>query len=224
MPDKQPQVAIVDFDLGNLFSVSQACLKTGIAAEITNDPKIVAAADALILPGVGGFPKAMESLTRRGLISPIKDAAASGKPIVGICLGMQLLMEGSSEFGHTPGLGLIEGSVGKLPDTAGENGRNLPIPNVGWSPIAPVRNGHPWRDTPLGDTASGSVFYFVHSFHVQPKRVQDELAASAFGTDTICAAVGRDKVFGMQFHPERSGTIGLNVYKAIRRMTLTAGK
>jgi glutamine amidotransferase len=216
---KQPQVAIIDFDLGNLFSVAQACLKSGIEAQITHDPKTVAAADALILPGVGGFPKAMESLQRRGLVSPIKDAAAAGKPIVGICLGMQLLMEGSTEFGHTPGLGLIEGSVGKLPDIAGENGRNLPIPNVGWSPVAPVRNGHPWRGTPLGETAPGAVFYFVHSFFVQPKRVQDELASSAFGTATICAAVGRDNIFGMQFHPERSGPVGLNVYKTIDRIT-----
>ncbi len=214
-----PKVAIIDFDLGNLFSVAQACRKAGIDAEITYDPKTVAAADALILPGVGGFPKAMESLTRRGLVAPIKDAAAAGKPIVGICLGMQLLMEGSTEFGHTPGLGLIEGSVGKLPEIGGENGRNLPIPNVGWSPVAPVRNGLPWRGSPLAETAPGALFYFVHSFHVQPKRVQDELASSAFGTATICAAVGRDNVFGMQFHPERSGPVGLNVYKTIDRIT-----
>jgi glutamine amidotransferase len=224
MPDRQPpnqspRVAIIDFDLGNLFSVAQACLKSGIAAEITHDPKTVAAADALILPGVGGFPKAMESLKRRGLIVPIQDAAAAGKPIVGICLGMQLLMQSSTEFGATPGLGLIEGNVIKLPEIAGPNDRNLPIPNVGWSPVAPVRNGLPWRGTPLGETAPGAMFYFVHSFVVQPKRAQDELASTAFGTTTICAAIGRDNIFGMQFHPERSGTVGLNVYKTIDRIT-----
>lgn len=219
MPDRQPRVAIVDFDLGNLFSVEQACRKAGIAAEITQDPKTVAASDALILPGVGGFPKAMESLKRRGLVAPIQDAAAEGKPVVGICLGMQLLMESSTEFGHTPGLGLIEGSVVKLPEIPGGNGRNLPIPNVGWSPVAPVRNGHPWNGTPLGETAPGALFYFVHSFFVQPKRVQDELASTAFGTATICAAVARDNIFGMQFHPERSGTVGLNVYRTIDRIT-----
>lgn len=219
MSERRPQVAIIDFDLGNLFSVAQACLKAGIAAEITHDPKTVAAADALILPGVGGFPKAMESLKRRGLIAPIQDAAAAGKPIVGICLGMQLLMESSTEFGHTPGLGLIEGSVDKLPEVEGENGRNLPIPNVGWSPVVPVRNGHPWNGTPLAETAPGALFYFVHSFFVQPKRVQDELASTAFGTATICAAVARDNVFGMQFHPERSGPVGLDVYRTIDRIT-----
>jgi glutamine amidotransferase len=219
MSSRQPKVAIIDFDLGNLFSVAQACLKTGIDAEITTDPKTVAAADALILPGVGGFPKAMESLNRRGLVAPIKDAAAAGKPIVGICLGMQLLMESSTEFGSTPGLGLIEGSVIKLPDIAGPNDRNLPIPNVGWSPVVPARNGVPWRDTPLGETAPGAMFYFVHSFFVKPKRAQDELASTAFGTATICAAVARDNVFGMQFHPERSGTVGLNVYKTIDQIT-----
>lgn len=220
-PNQSPRVAIVDFDLGNLFSVAQACRKTGIAAEITNDPKAVARADALILPGVGGFPKAMESLKRRGLIAPVKDAAAEGKPIIGICLGMQLLMESSTEFGHTPGLGLIEGNVVKLPEIAGDNGRNLPIPNVGWSPIAPVRNGLPWKATPLGETTPGAMFYFVHSFFVQPKRTQDELASTGFGTATICVALGRGNIFGMQFHPERSGTTGLNVYKTIDRLTRT---
>ena len=219
MSKSQPKVAIIDFDLGNLFSVAQACLKAGIDAEITHDPKTVAAADALILPGVGGFPKAMESLNRRGLVTPIKDAVAAGKPIVGICLGMQLLMESSTEFGSTPGLGLIEGSAVKLPDIAGTTARNLPIPNVGWSPVAPVRNGVPWRDTPLSETAPGSMFYFVHSFFVKPKRVQDELASTAFGTTTICAAVARENVFGMQFHPERSGSVGLSVYKTIDRIT-----
>jgi glutamine amidotransferase len=224
VPDRQPQVAIIDFDLGNLFSVAQACRKSGIAAEITNDPKTVAAADALILPGVGGFPKAMESLTRHGLITPIKDAAAAGKPIVGICLGMQLLMESSTEFGATPGLGLIEGSVVKLPEIGGPNDRNLPIPNVGWSPVAPVRNGLPWGGTPLAETAPGAMFYFVHSFFVKPKHAQDTLASTAFGTETICAAVGRENVFGMQFHPERSGMTGLNVYRTIDRITRTARK
>jgi glutamine amidotransferase len=219
MPEKQPQVAIVDFDLGNLFSVAQACRKTGIAAEITNDPKVVAHADALILPGVGGFPKAMESLTRRGLVAPIKEAAAAGKPIVGICLGMQLLMESSTEFGATPGLGLIEGTVVKLPELAGLNDRNLPIPNVGWCPVVPVANGLPWRGTPLAETAPGAMFYFVHSFYVQPKRVQDQLASTGFGTAPICVALGRGNIFGMQFHPERSGTTGLNVYKTIDRLT-----
>jgi glutamine amidotransferase len=219
MPEKQPKVAIVDFDLGNLFSVAQACRKSGIAAKITHDPKTVAAADALILPGVGGFPKAMDSLKRRGLIAPIRDAAAAGKPIIGICLGMQLLMESSTEFGATPGLGLIEGSVVKLPDIAGAYDRNLPIPNVGWSPVAPVRNGRPWRDTPLADTTPGALFYFVHSFYVRPKHAQDELASTAFGTATISAAIGRGNVVGMQFHPERSGATGLKVYKTIDRMT-----
>jgi glutamine amidotransferase len=219
--ERTPQIAIVDFDLGNLFSVAQACRTTGIAAAITNDPLTVGRADALILPGVGSFPKAMDSLTRRGLISPIMDAAAAGKPIIGICLGMQLLMQSSSEFGATPGLGLIEGSVGKLPDIAGPHGRNLPIPNVGWSPVAPVRNGLPWRGTPLGETAPGAMFYFVHSFFVKAKRVQDELASTAFGTETFCAAVGRGNIFGMQFHPERSGAVGLNVYRTIDRMIRT---
>jgi glutamine amidotransferase len=218
MPDHSPRVAIVDFDLGNLFSVVQACRKSGIAAEITHDPKTIAAADALILPGVGGFPRAMESLQRRDLIAPIKDAAAAAKPIVGICLGMQLLMESSSEFGATPGLGLIAGSVIKLPDVPGANDRNLPIPNVGWSPVAPVPNGLPWTGTPLADTKPGAMFYFVHSFFVKPKRAQDVLATTLFGTETVCAAIGHGNIFGMQFHPERSGMVGVNVYKTIDRI------
>lgn len=214
MADQQTRVAIVDFDLGNLFSVQQACRVAGINAFITQDPKEVAAADAVILPGVGGFPLAMSVLKQRGLISSIKDVAASGRLLVGVCLGMQLLMDGSTEFGHTDGLGLIAGSADKLPNLDGGNGRPVPIPNVGWSGITPAFDGA-WSATPLADTRAGTRFYFVHSYYVTPRQNSDAMAMSQFGSMSYCAAVRRGNILGFQFHPERSGEVGLQLYRAL---------
>jgi glutamine amidotransferase len=214
MADKTPRVAIVDFDLGNLFSVEQACRVAGIDAFITQNAKEVVAADAIILPGVGGFPRAMSVLKQRDLISSIKDVAQSGRLIVGICLGMQLLMDGSTEFGHTDGLGLIAGNADRLPNLDGGNGRTIPIPNVGWSEVTPAFDDA-WSGTPLSGTRPGTRFYFVHSFFVTPRQNSDALAMSKFGPMSFCAAVRRENILGFQFHPERSGEVGLQVYRSL---------
>ena len=218
MADQFSRVAIVDYDLGNLFSVLQACRVAGIDAEITDDPKAVAVASALILPGVGGFPQAMATLGRKGLVSAIKEQVAAGRPLFGICLGQQLLMQSSAEFGATEGLGLIEGDVVKLPDVAGPNGRMLPIPHVGWSGVRPGTAGAVWADTPLDAAKPGAAFYFVHSFYVRPRQAADVLAVADFGSTSYCAAVRRGQVYGFQFHPERSGPVGLEFYRQMKRI------
>jgi glutamine amidotransferase len=218
MGDQATRVAIVDYDLGNLFSVLQACKVAGIDAEITDDPKKVAAASAVILPGVGGFPQAMATLKRKGLVSSIKDQVAAGRPLFGICLGQQLLMQSSAAYGATEGLSLIEGDVVRLPDVAGPNGRRLPIPHVGWGAITPSDAGAAWKDTPLGAAKPGAEFYFVHSYHVRPRHAEDVLALADFGHVKYCAAVRRGMVFGFQFHPERSGSVGLEFYRQMKRI------
>ena len=218
---RTPKIAIVDYEVGNLFSVAQACRQVGLDAEITDDPKAVAAAQAIILPGVGGFPQAMAALTRQGLLSPIKDAAGAGRPILGICLGQQLLMDSSTEFGHTAGLGLIEGDVVRLPDIAVSSGRRLKIPNIGWAGIRPGTSAQDWLDTPLATTVPGADFYFVHSFFVRPRHAHNRLAVADFGSFEFCAAVRQQWVFGCQFHPERSGSAGLQLYRTFRKIVET---
>jgi imidazole glycerol-phosphate synthase subunit HisH len=218
MPKSGPKVAILDFELGNLFSVAQACRVVGLTAEITDDPRIAADADALIVPGVGSFPRAMAVLKRRGLISAIQDTAARNKPVIGVCLGLQLFMEGSTEFGHTDGLGLIAGEALRLPDIPAGNGRNVPIPNVGWCAVAPPNGEALWRGSPLADIKPNAAFYFVHSYYVKPTNAGEVLANSMFGSFEFCAAVRCGSVFGFQFHPERSGPTGLAVYRSVRHM------
>jgi glutamine amidotransferase len=211
------KVAIVDYEMGNLYSVAQACRVVGLDAEITADAKVIAGADLVILPGIGGFPKAMKTLQNKGLVGVLKDVAAAGNPLVGICLGQQLLMESSAEFGHTPGLGLIPGDVVRFPDLSAD-GRPLKIPHVGWCPISPEAGGADWNGSPLKGLPAGTEFYFVHSFHVRCKQPKNVLATAPFGNIRYCTAVQNDKVFGFQFHPERSGKAGLHIYRELRSL------
>jgi glutamine amidotransferase len=208
-----PRVAVVDYEMGNLFSVLQACQAASLDAFTTQKVDEVAAADLVILPGVGGFPQAMASLRQRGLDVALRQYAASGRPIVGVCLGQQLLMEYSDEFGRTEGLGLIAGSVVKLPDERDKNGRALKIPHMGWVPIRPAEGGQAWAGTPLDGIEPGASMYFVHSYQAVPSNPADILAVSPFGTSTFCASVRRGNVYGFQFHPERSDLAGLHIYK-----------
>ncbi|HEX2898547.1 MAG TPA: imidazole glycerol phosphate synthase subunit HisH, partial [Bacteroidia bacterium] len=152
---------IVDYELGNLFSVQQACLHVGLDAEISNDPAKVAAADGLILPGVGAFGTAMANLRKRGIEAPLKAQVAAGKPFLGICLGLQLLFTESVEFGSKErGLDLLPGNVVQIP--AEINGIKTRVPQIGWNQIAPPQ-GKTWEGTPLAHLPNGSYMYFVHS-------------------------------------------------------------
>lgn len=213
------KVAIIDYEMGNLYSVVQACRMVGLDAEITSSPATVAQADLVLLPGIGGFQKAMKSLTDSGLVNALQDFAATGKPLVGICLGQQLLMESSEEFGYVAGLGLIKGDVVRLPDITDKNGRKLKIPHVGWCPIRPQPGGADWLASPLKGLPNGSEFYFVHSFHVRCADVKNVLAVSPFGpAQYYAASVRSGNVFGFQFHPERSGRAGLHIYRELKAL------
>lgn len=201
------RVVIVDYGLGNLLSVARAVRAAGGEPEVSADPADAVSAPRLILPGVGAFGDGMKGLRERGLVDPLRAYAASGRPLLGICLGMQLLMERSEEFGDHEGLGIVPGAVRRLP-RGGSDG--LKLPHVGWSALSPAA---PWAGTPLAGAAPGAEFYFVHSFAAVPSEAAHRLAACAYGEEAFCAALRRDSVVGCQFHPEKSGPAGLDILK-----------
>ncbi len=214
MTTRAPHVAIVDYGLGNLFSIQRACEQAGLSVSITSDAAKLETSDAVLLPGVGAFATAMESLQNLGLTGPVKELALSGKPLIGICLGMQLLMTESREFGRCAGLGLIEGTVERLP---GGGGTGLKVPHVGWSPICEPVPGA-WRGTLFDGVENKAYMYFVHSYYVRPKDEGTILSKSRFGERDFCSAIGRGTIMGCQFHPERSGPEGLRIYRNIHRL------
>lgn len=205
------QVAIVDYGMGNLFSVQQACAQVGLLAEITSSKRDILAASAVILPGVGAFGTAMETLARLDLVEPLKEVAASQRPLVGICLGMQLLMSESHEFGHHQGLGIIEGEVLPLPLMT-TDGRRFKVPQVGWNRIRAAGGELRWKDTLLGGLVNDEFMYFVHSFYCKPTDTGMVLTTTRHGFE-FCSSLQRRNVFACQFHPERSARQGLQIYR-----------
>ena len=204
-------IAVVDYGRGNLFSLSRALEQVGAAYEVTSDPQRVRRADALVLPGVGAFGDAMRRLDERSLTGAIRQAAARGVPLLGICLGMQLLFDRGTEFGEHAGLGLIPGTVDRLPRP--ETGAPpMRIPNVGWRPLTP-RRPHPLADT----FGRGEMVYFVHSYVPYPEDPRDILATLPVNGIEAAVMVGRGTVVGCQFHPEKSGPAGLRLLAAFVR-------
>jgi glutamine amidotransferase len=192
------RIAILDYGMGNLRSVEKALEHVGVTATITHEATEARAADGLILPGVGAFPRAMERVRERGLDELIGERRAAGVPILGICLGLQLLFDSTTELGGATGLGLLDGEVAELEATG------LKVPHIGWSPVR-------WkRESRLTEgIESETPFYFVHSF--APRPADAELLGSAtYGARFACAAE-RDNVFGVQFHPEKSSAAGLRL-------------
>jgi len=210
-------VAIVDYGLGNLFSVKQACEHVGLSATISRDPTELRAASGLVLPGVGAFGRAMERLRELNLVEVICEAPASGRPLIGICLGAQLLMSESTEFGHHEGLDLIPGNVRRL-DEVIDVGTET-VPRVGWGRVNRTAETGPSVDDVdlLTGVPNGEYLYFVHSYCIQ---TDDEYRAalSGYGGGEYCSAVSGDHVVGFQFHPERSGPAGLRIYRNIRTL------
>lgn len=208
MADRCPTAVIVDFGLGNIYSLKSACLSVGFETMVSSDPDPIFSSDLVILPGVGAFGDAMTSLTRLSLCEPLRDRAEAGGPILGICLGMQLLMSESEELGRWNGLGIVKGSVRRLQ-------ANAKIPQVGWNRIlpSPVGQGPPWALSPLRGIPEGEYMYFVHAFHVQPEDPGVVLAQTVYGGETYCSGLRYKNVFGFQFHPERSGPAGIAVYR-----------
>ncbi|MBZ0220851.1 MAG: imidazole glycerol phosphate synthase subunit HisH [Candidatus Methylomirabilis sp.] len=196
--------------MGNIFSIERAMRKLGCEAVLTGSPEGIAGAERLILPGVGAFGKAMEELERRGCIDAILEYAASGKPLLGICLGMQLLMSEGSEFGGGRGLGILKGKVVAL---KGEDrdGKRLKVPHVGWNGVYDPGNAARWKGTILDGVGSASSFYFVHSFVCAPAGPDTVLAETAYGTERFPSVIQAGNIHGCQFHPEKSGPQGLAV-------------
>ena len=196
-------IGIINYGLGNLFSLRSSFEAIGENVIVTGDPKEITACDRLILPGVGAFRDAANLLSKTGLDKVIKNEAASGKPILGICLGMQLLLEISYEYGEWNGLGLIPGAIRPIKERIGED---LLIPQIGWNALK-LYHDHPL----FADTAEGDYVYFVHSYYADasPEHV---IATTEYGAE-LTAAVARDNVIGCQFHPEKSGPVGLKILR-----------
>jgi glutamine amidotransferase len=214
MTTGQPRLAIVDYGMGNLFSVLHAFAAVGQSAEITSDPARLGGADGLVIPGVGAFGIAMEVLERTGMADTVRERVGQGVPLIGICLGMQLMMSSSTEFGAHAGLGIIEGDTVALKTSPGISA-GARVPHVGWSAVQPARTSHGWIDTPLGGLAAGGEMYFVHSYYVRPANPGVVLSLSNYRGATFCSSLVKGNVFGCQFHPERSGAEGLEIYRRI---------
>jgi glutamine amidotransferase len=197
-----PFVAVVDYGMGNRRSVEKALERSGARTAITRDHRELQGADGLVIPGVGAFPEAIRRLADLGLATLIREQAAAGTPILGVCLGMQLLFERSEELEPTDGLGLLEGEVRWL------KADGLRIPHIGWNDVTFERDSALTAGLPVG----GCAFYHVHSLAARPARVQDVIGTTRYG-ERFATIVGRDSVMGVQFHPEKSSTHGLEMLR-----------
>ena len=206
-------VSIVDYGMGNLFSVSRAVEHCGAEPVLVSTPADIEKAQWLILPGVGAFADGMAGLRAADLVAPLRRHAAAQKPFLGICLGMQMMMEWSVEFGRHEGLGIVMGGVIPVPpqDLSGAPHK---VPLVGWSGLALPPGRNSWDGTILRNTAPGAAAYFVHSFMASPDQPGDRLAETDYGGVKVCAAVSRGRASGCQFHPEKSGEAGLGILRA----------
>jgi glutamine amidotransferase len=201
--------------MGNLFSVRQACEHAGLRAVVTSDSDEVRASEAVILPGVGAFGDAMAALARQGLVEVLQELAASGRPFLGICLGMQLLFTESEEFGRHAGLGIIPGRVTRLAESDGGAVR-VKVPQVGWNRLQRPA-GASWERSALEGIPDGVFMYFVHSFCVTPEDPDIILSTTRYGSTAFCSSLRRGNLFACQFHPERSGPSGVQIYRNFAR-------
>lgn len=195
------KITIIDYGVGNFRNVQKAFQAVGAEADITESVAAVKTADVLVLPGVGAFGDAIDNVRQRGLHQPVLDAVQAGKPLLGICVGLQLLFDESEEMGRHHGLGILPGQVVRFPQT------RLPVPHMGWNQIWPRRE-HPL----LKNIAPGDFGYFAHSYYAQPAAAGDIIAHTDYGLN-YASVVGRDNVCAIQFHPEKSQHVGLQILK-----------
>jgi glutamine amidotransferase len=210
-------IAVIDYDMGNLRSVEKAFEKIGPKAMVTRDPGVIKDASHIVLPGVGAFKDCMSNLEKYGLIDPIIRSIEAGKPFLGICLGLQLLFDESSEFGRHKGLGLISGKVVRFPPhmqaeaPSGEGGEGgggeLKVPHMGWNDVRKKKDSLLLKDIP-----DGSFFYFVHSYYAVPDDEPVTLTATSYGVE-FASSIEKDNITACQFHPEKSQKKGLKVLK-----------
>src|SRR5579859_5521764 len=206
-----PEIVVVDYDAGNLRSVQRALEAVGERPFVTSDPRNVERAEALVLPGVGSAQDCMRKLEERGLVEPLRAYAASGRPFFGVCVGLQLLFDGSEEGGGVECLGILPGTVRRF---RAENG--LKVPQIGWNSVTFTR-AHPL----LEGIPNGSYFYFVHGYYAQPAETAMTLGVADYGGD-FAAIVARDNVVATQFHPEKSADFGLRLYANFGRISASA--
>lgn len=202
-------IHVVDYGIGNLYSVARAIEKVGGTPRLTADPAEIGAADRLLLPGVGAFRDGMAGLHRAGVVEVIKEFANSGRPLLGICLGMQMLATRSNEYGIHAGLGIIPGSVDVIPSGDSDGGRRK-VPFIGWADLEPARPDG-MSGTLLSGMKQEDSIYLVHSYQFLPDDPADLLATYSYGGIPVTAAVARGNVTGFQFHPEKSARVGLGL-------------
>ena len=202
-----PGVVIIDYESGNLRSVARAVEKSGVTPTVTSNVAALDTADGVILPGVGSGPAAMQALQSRGLVRPLLDYIASGRPFLGVCLGLQLLLDATDE-GDADCLGLVPGRVRRLPD-------GLKVPHMGWNTVQFQRQHPLWEGIP-----QDSHFYFVHSYYADPVAPENVAGLTEYGV-SFCSIYARDNVVATQFHPEKSGANGLRLYANFIRQVAT---
>lgn len=208
----KPVVTVVDYGIGNLYSVQRALETCGAEVRIATHGDALAGANHVVLPGVGAFADGMAGLREGGFVEPLRAHAARGLPLLGICLGMQMLASTSEEFGQHEGLGLIAGRVVPILPLD-RSGARLKIPSIGWADLDAQDAGR-WNESPLRGVAPGTAVYLVHSFHVEPSDERDIVAYYDYGGQRVTAAIGSGNVFGFQFHPEKSAAVGLRILDA----------
>jgi len=201
-------ITIIDYEMGNLRSVEKAFEKLGFDARVSNNPNDLLTTDKIVLPGVGAFKDCIDNLRGGGFVEPLLQHVKAGKPLLGICVGMQMLFDESEEFGRHQGLGLIPGKVVRFPAGMEEGGEHLKVPHMGWNNISlkkvsPIFPG----------IKDGSFVYFVHSYYCDAENAEDVAASCRYGDIEFCASVWRDNIMATQFHPEKSQDIGLNIFK-----------
>jgi glutamine amidotransferase len=206
-------VTIVDYGMGNLLSVSRAMEKAGGQVTFAHTAKQITAADRLVLPGVGAFSSGMAELRQRDFIDAIRQYATNNRPLLGVCLGMQMLLNKSEEFGESEGLGLIPGRVAAIPAFR-VDGSIRRIPHIGWTALQKPEEGPPWGDSILKNVAPGTAAYFVHSYMAVVDNPQHRLADCFYNGLIISAALCSGNIYATQFHPEKSGPVGIRILHA----------
>lgn len=212
------KITLLDYGMCNLLNVARAFEHCGAEVTITDDPTVALAADSLVVPGVGAFRQSILEVQARGFDDAIKRFVDTDRPFLGICVGMQILFESSEEFGDQSGLGVLQGSVKAVPKLT-TDGVSQRIPHIGWNHLTPPETGRSWSSSVLEDfERTHPAVYFVHSFAAVPADPSVRLADTIYGGHRVCAAVQRNNVMATQFHPERSGEIGLDILRRFMRL------
>jgi imidazole glycerol-phosphate synthase subunit HisH len=207
------KITLIDYGMGNLLNVARAFEHCGAEVRIVDDPADVMLAERLVVPGVGAFQSCIGEVNSRGFADEIRRYVGTGRPLLGICVGMQILFDASEEFGECLGLGILPGRVRAVPSTT-THGLSQRIPHIGWNHLVAPQTDRSWDGSFLSPLSGlGPAVYFVHSFAAQPALEEDRLADCMYGGHRVCAAVQRANVMATQFHPERSGEVGLKVVR-----------